>query len=254
MCLHWPSIKAFPPKPWVRHQGFGLRSEWLQQYFSNGFDVNKCEMLGPNQKESLAYWLKTSGLNDSNGNQTCLCSLREESGIMTDKVWEILWFNIVSSFATAWWFVSFLGKGMWTSHDLRIALSHHTPRLSKRTASNAVMELLGLFERSPVGGQLRQGIIRGHSRRSVERVGLAAPVISSIQYTILQIFRLAQGPALSLDEELPWPWTVYGCEREYAISQLIMNASDWLEINSERIICRDINKGASNVMGLLGLH
>ncbi len=165
-----------------------------------------------------------------------------------------MWFHVVTSFATAWWLVSVMGLGEWSSRDLKKLLAEHAMPLSARSASNAIMELVGLFERSPVGPIIGQGLITGKNPRSVRRIGLVAPSLSSIIYSVFQMVHSLRTDVLRLNDYLPWPWTVYGCEKEYAIGQLIANSFDWLEITSDRIICKDIEKGASDVMGLLGLH
>ncbi|MGD9819593.1 MAG: hypothetical protein AB7V04_12975 [Desulfomonilaceae bacterium] len=173
---------------------------------------------------------------------------------MSSEVWQIMWINIVLQFATAWWFVSILGKGSWSSSELKRLLPNHACYLAPRSASNAIMELLGLFERSPIGQELGQGVVSGHSPRSVKRIGLSTPSSAASNYSAFQLFLMTGSVKLSFDNHIPWPWVVFGCDKDYVISQIITNKCDWIEITSDEIVCRDIDKGASHVMDLLGLH
>lgn len=241
-------------KGWAKHRTFGLRAEWMALFLNHPNDWWKVGNLGSKQVESLNEWLKTIGLRKAGFFQTSLLRVWNELGPCDLRIWSLTWSNIVHSWPVARLYVIRNYRSQMTTKAMVSDFALYVTNVAERTLYDGILELFGLFQNTPIGVSLGQGLVEVGACRTVIRKGDAMPPAASLANAMLNLF-IEQG-CISLDanQDLVWPWTVYGCEREYAISQLIMNASDWLEISSERIICRDINKGASNVMGLLGLH
>ncbi|HED00228.1 MAG TPA: hypothetical protein ENN18_07585 [Proteobacteria bacterium] len=206
---------------WAKHEIFGLRKEWLGLYLDDPSGWKKSPRLGNRQVESLNVWLRTTGLVTREGRETWLCRAFRERGVEDLRLWELLWVNVVFSFPTALWYVMRLGMGQWSTAILRDCLLADVPRLSKRTVINAIMELVGLLERTPIGTQLGQGEVSETRPRIVARKGLAHPSWSGICYNLISLFQKEGSGGLNIDSGLPWPWIVFGCTREFCLGGIL---------------------------------
>jgi len=223
---------------WSRHQHFGLRKEWIQLYLENGRDWEKRGKLGNRQVQSLKVWLKTAGLLDRRGNETFLCDSFRKSGIVELFPWEILWVNVVFEFPTASWYVHRLGAGNWTTTEIRTLLNSDYPHLAQWTVSNAVMELVGLLERTPVGNELRQGEVSSGRPRDVRRTGLAFPSEGAVLLSLCRLFVQEKREHLCFDEQILWPWSVFACEKEYIMQVLFLDGKQWFEVTGNTVFLK----------------
>jgi len=230
--LHNNSVSL---KGWGIHNGFGLRKEWLHLYLAHPHDWELGGGLGNRQIESLRAWLKTTGLHDRRGKETSFCALFRESAKESLFPWELLWINVVFNFPTAAWYVEDLGLGEWSTSEMRVLLSQHCMHLASRTVSNAIMELVGLLERTPVGKELRQGDVIPSRPRYVRREGLSSPSDKANCYALCRLFDREQRKSLSMDEQLLWPWVVFGCRKNHVMQWLVLDGRRWFEIREDRI-------------------
>ena len=215
---------------WARHQHFGLRQEWLALYLRCPSDWRQVGGLGNRQVQSLEVWLRTVGLHDRPGHETALCQELRRQGLASPRPWQRLWTNAVLNWPTADWYVSECAYGEWTSSELKGRLLASVPRLAERTASNAIMELVGLLERTPIGKELKQGEVIRARLRLVRRIGLADPGPEAILYAAGALFARERRCRLELQEPLPWPWIVFGCRPEEALATLSAYGSGWFEV------------------------
>lgn len=177
---------------WAKHCIFGLRREWLHFYLSNRQNWQENTSLGNRQVESLVTWLKTCGIEDSQGRLTYLGQQFVDKGTDLLELWELLWVNVVFNFPTARWYIH-LGTGSWTTTELRTHLKMLVSRLADRTVNNAIMELIGTLEHTPIGDELGQGCVTSGRPRCVTRREVEpceAAIIHSIGRLYLQQERL----------------------------------------------------------------
>lgn len=181
---------------WARHGIFGLRREWLDVYFADRKGWRNRPALGNRQVDSLAAWLRTAGIEDSSGRLTPLGERFAVEGAAHYALWELLWVNVVFGIPIACWYAH-LGQGEWTTTELKLLLRASVPRLADRTVSNAIMELAGLLELTPVGDDLGQGhVMQGRPRRLVRRG--VEPCDAAIVHSLGRLY-LQQGQT-----GLPW--------------------------------------------------
>lgn len=220
---------------WAKHSIFGLRKEWLDHYISCP-DTWQIGSLGNRQVDSLAMWLKTAGIVDSSGSLTRFGRQFRSAGTNCTSFWEVLWGNVVFSFPTAHWYVR-LGLGTWTTKGLRILLERSVPRLAQRTVSNAIMELVGLLERTPVGTQLGQGQVTRDKPRKVTRVG-NDPSDIAIAQCVLNLHAQQGKRELHWSDDLTWPWIVYGSTKRYILSRLVSMECDYFDITEQGTLAK----------------
>lgn len=209
---------------WNNHRNFGLRQEWLELCLAEPDTWPQANMLGNRQVMSLRVWLKTAGLVDHQGRQTPLWELFRQEGTGFLPAWEKLWVNVVFNFPTARWYVTHRGLGSWTVRELHTWLQRDVPHLASRTAYNALLELVGLLERTPVGHKLGQGEVAPGRSRLVTRQGYPRPSGAAVNLALERLFQEQHRGKLSLaNEGLLWPWVIFGCPKPVILSQLLLN-------------------------------
>ena len=209
-------------------------------YLTHSRDWEKTGGLGNRQVESLKVWLKTSGLQDGRGEETFLSELFRQNGLEDTLSWEVLWINVVFNFPTAAWYVGKLGLGEWTTRELEDLLSQYIPRLAPRTARNAIMELVGLLERTPIGKELNQGIVLLSRPRCIKRTGYPFPSPETIFYATCRLFVKEQRENLRFDEEILWPWVVLGCDRKYVVQKFILSEGKHFTLTDEGLAIKTL--------------
>lgn len=225
---------------WSRHQQFGLRKEWLELYLRSPREWELTGGLGNRQVQSLKVWLKTAGLQDGRGEETFLGAVFREHGLEEFLPWELLWVNVVFNFPTAAWYVQKLGLGTWTTREVREQLLFSIPHLASRTVSNAVLELVGLLERTPVGREINQGEVSFTRPRRVQRRGHAYPSVEALCFAACRLFEREKRERLRLEENLLWPWVVFGCAQKYVLGRLLTQGQKWFEVTDECLIAKYI--------------
>ncbi|MGB9903611.1 MAG: hypothetical protein ACPLQO_02940 [Desulfotomaculales bacterium] len=225
---------------WSRHQHFGLRKEWLELYFQEPQEWEFSGILGNRQVQSLKVWLKTAGLQDGRGKETFLAALFRKNGLEEILPWELLWVNVIFNFPTAAWYVQELGLGAWTTGKIKERLLFYAPHLALRTASNAVMELVGLLERTPVGREINQGEVFSLRPRRVQRRGHVYPSVEAICFAVFRLFEQEKRESLELRENLLWPWIIFGCAQKYVLGQLLCHGQKWFEVTGDCLIAKYI--------------
>lgn len=218
---------------WTSHNSFGLREEWLNIYLSDRTGWRYRSNLGNRQIDSLAKWLRTTGLEGHDG---CMTPLGEEfasRGTAYRPLWELLWVNVVFAFPTARWYVH-LGLGAWNTTELRVLLRQAVPRLAARTINNAILEIVGFFERTPVGGVLGQGVVNRGRPRRVVRCG-AQPGDAALIHCMGQLYLQEGKGKLLWTADLTWPWVVFGCSRKFVLERLIVLDQEYFKVDEEGI-------------------
>jgi len=197
-------------------------------------------LLGNRQVDSLAVWLETAGLVNKPGQPTWLNKIFTVRGTGSLDLWQLLWVNVVFNFPTARWYIR-LGLGEWTTSQLRSLLLTVIPDFAERTVSNAVMELVGLLERTPVGRELGQGEVSGGRPRRVTRRGML-PVDAAIMMAIGRLYLQEERPYLAWEDDLVWPWTVFGCARQAILPRLLDLHQNDIEITETGLIIRNLDR------------
>lgn len=203
---------------WARHNIFGLRHNWLDQVLQDPEGWPFDTTLGNRQVDSLKVWLRTCGIKDKAGQLTFLGREFIYRGSGHLPLWELLWVNVVFNFPTARWYI-LLEDNRWTTTRLRELLLVTIPHYADRTISNAIMELAGLLERTPVGTELGQGKVERGRPRQIVRVG-HNPGDAAIWYSLIRLFQQKEKERLLWNQNLIWPWLVFRCSRSFVWGRL----------------------------------
>jgi hypothetical protein len=218
---------------WTPHRTFGLRAEWLALYLRDPVGWRETTQLGPVQIVSLGRWLLTGGVVEHSGKETVLARLFRERGLGDPLPWELFWANTAFAWPTARWYVSRLGLGEWTSAELCRRLLADVPRLAERTARDATVELVGLFAGTPIGRELGQGEVSGRGPRLVRRAGLPHPHAEALVHALELLFAECGRERLGYEEELLWPWVIFGSRREEALFELSQSGASGFRVREQ---------------------
>ena len=156
-------------------QNFGLRKEWIYEFFENRTDFLENSSLGNRQVESLKQYLKHIELIDKRGRLTegfnILSELYKKEGINSLNLWSILWINLYfNSLLFSWYGILPLGE--YKRNDIIKRMEDDYGRTSKIYLGNGYLALAGTFERTPIGKDLRIGIVKKEGRsRIIEKRG-----------------------------------------------------------------------------------
>ena len=218
---------------WSVHQHFGLRREWLGLVLREPQRWAAVGGLGPRQVQSLARWLRTTGLLDQRGKATTLYRVLEATWPEARLGWQLVWVNVIFNFPTARWYALRMGLGEWDTLQLRRALQSSVPRLAAHTVSNAILELVGLLERTPIGYEFGQGHVTTSRPRCVVREGLRNVATPALLYAVQRLFLVEGRPHLAFDEDLVWPWLLFGCTFEMSLPQLAGDDAPWFSLDGQ---------------------
>ncbi|KUK07756.1 phosphoadenosine phosphosulfate reductase family protein [Archaeoglobus sp.] len=159
----------------ARYRTFGMRKEWLEEFFS---DTDKWwieNKLGPIQKISMRLWLTDSEILEVKGNKIILSKTGEllrEIGASDLFTWAIIWTNLVRNSPLIEWYVQRIPWGRAYNREELIQTLGEEYRV--RTRKNAILELVQLFDYTPLGRELKIGVPvkRGKTTTAIEKIGL----------------------------------------------------------------------------------
>lgn len=136
---------------------FGLRDEWLNEFFINSEEFWSNNSLGKKQIPSFKSWLKDSEVIDTKGKMTPLGNLLSQMyQDMPDIVWEIIWINLTYNSPLIKWFVNNIKTG--TVYSKKILQSIYEEQYSEgyTTFKYSLDALYNTMLSSPIGSSFHQ--------------------------------------------------------------------------------------------------
>jgi len=156
-----------------KFQNFGLRRDWLIFFLCNMNDWVSKTNLGNRQVESLKTWLRECELLDRNKPTVIADILSKIINKNELFVWEIVWTNLYYNVNLIKWYLDTFDWGsIFSRKDLLARLLEDDSNAKERTAKNAVSSLLNLFDSSPIGHELKIGVIEKRGgERYIKKIG-----------------------------------------------------------------------------------
>lgn len=136
---------------------FGLRDEWLNEFFINPGDFWNNNSLGKKQVPSFKSWLKDSEIIDTKNKITPLGEvLAQMYQDMPDIVWEVIWINLTYNSPLIKWFVRTIKVG--TVYSKKILQSIYEEQYSEgyTTFKYSLDALYNTLLSSPIGNSFHQ--------------------------------------------------------------------------------------------------
>lgn len=136
---------------------FGMRNEWLSEFFSDPETFWSDNPLGSKQVPSFKAWLKDAEIITANGVLTPLGSILKELYIDTPSlVWSIIWINLCYNSTLVKWFIAHIKSGERYSKALLKSLYEEEYNQGMTTFAYSLDALYNTFVASPIGEEFMQ--------------------------------------------------------------------------------------------------
>ena len=171
-----------------RYSTFGMRKEWLEGFLNNPKRWLENNRLGPKQKPAMKWWLKESNLLDPKTNEpTRFADILNV--IKSDKyrlIWELTWVNLSYGSLIVKWYVNNVKFGHYIKKELIEIIMNDFPDYSEGTLTNPINALVNMFDRSPLGQELKLGVLKkkGNAVKLIEKVGIDEIHPMAIAYSL----------------------------------------------------------------------
>lgn len=177
------------------YKTFGLREEWIEEYFLNPNEFWKENTLGTAQVDSIKAWLRDAEITDSKNVITplgkTLQSIYQNNPFM---FWGIAYINLSYHSYIVEWVCNNIEIGqVYNKKLIKEEIANQGFSGSLSTVENAASAFIDMAKRSPVGGDLMQGILQG--KDGLQRMNYDDLSIEALAYSI---YRFAEAHGLNM--------------------------------------------------------
>ncbi len=138
---------------------FGLREEWLAEYFSDPEGFWNDNPLGVKQVPSFKAWLKDAEIANANGTLTMLGSYLKDMYIdESEFVWSVIWTNLCHNSTLVKWFISHVKQGDQYSKALLKEIYDNEYSQGATTFAYSLDALFNTFSSSDIGERFSQKV------------------------------------------------------------------------------------------------
>jgi len=209
-------------KGFGRYLTFGLRDEWLSDFLNKTDKWLVENNLGNKQVESMKAWLMDAELIDKSKNPMQLTNSIKEIYLKNKNIsWELIWVNLYYNSSVCKFFVENIDWNETRSVNEVIELVKQLDdNIAERTVKSGISSLFQTFEHSPLGKELRIGIIEKKGReRIVKKLGtddihpltVAYSLYKAAEYIRRRDFTVSE---LYTKEFNGGPYKLFGISRE----------------------------------------
>ncbi len=229
------------------YKTFGMRDEWVSEYFSDPEGFWENNSLGTAQVDGFKAWLKDSEVIDTKNALTPFGEFVKDNYVDDmNMVWELLTINLsIHSFIVNW-FVNTVSVG--TAFDrqrLNDMLSEEETGASPKTRENAVAALLQLFSYSPLGGEFyfaEEIDGKKYIRREYKDVSETAIAYSLFKYSEMTGIRSLRVEDFYKDDCITGPYKVFGLSKSN-FEKILRTLNSY----SNRVLIAELNMGLDNI-------
>ena len=229
------------------YKKFGLREEWIDEYFIDPEEFWNDNTLGTAQVDSLKAWLRDAEITDVKNKLTDLglvmMNVYKENPSL---FWEIAFINLsYNSFIVNWFCINTPTSVVYNAKTIKEEISNQGFTGSLSTVNNASIALLELMKKSPIGEDLMQGIIAG--KDGLQRYEYEDLSIEALAYSI---YRFAQQNELSMFRvsDLYKSDVEHGVYREFMLSrQNLMKKLRVLSADNNRVLIAELSMGLEHI-------
>ena len=157
-----------------RYLTFGLRDEWLNDFFNSPERWFSENNLGNKQIESMKIWLLDADLIEKNKLPTMLAKyLKNIYSQCKNTAWQFIWTNLYYNSSVCRFFVEYIEwNNTYSVKEVTEIVAKLDNTISLRTIKSGISSLFNTFESSPLGKDLKIGVIEKKGReRYVKKIG-----------------------------------------------------------------------------------
>ena len=225
---------------------FGLREEWLSEYFANHEDFWNNNSLGKKQVPSFKTWLKDAEIIDSKGVITPLGNVLAE--LYVDNVllvWELIWINLANNSTLLKWFVEKVNFNTIYSKQILQQFYNDEYVEGQTTFEYAIGALFNFLSSSPLGNDFNQKVDvdkNDYCRKTYSDLSREAIAYSLYKYAENQGIKSLRVSDLYNEECKGGPY------REFGIGKGdLEKALRSLNSESNRVLTAELNMGLDHI-------
>jgi len=229
------------------YKTFGLRDEWIEEYFLNPEEFWSDNSLGTAQVDSIKAWLRDAEITDSKNIITELGTILQD--IYKDNpilFWEIAYINLsYNSFIVKWVCNNISTGQVYNKKTIREEIGNQGFTSSLSTVENAASAFIDMMKKSPVGEDLMQGVVQG-------KEGLVKQSYNdlSIEATAYSIYKFANFHEVNMLRvtDLYRPEEDHGVYKEFRITKdALFKKLRTLSSGNDRVLLAELNMGLDHI-------
>ena len=203
------------------YKKFGLRDEWVEEYFIDPIEFWKENTLGTAQVDSFKAWLRDAEITDLKNNLTAEGKLMQR--IYADNpslFWEIVYINLsYNSYIVNWFCNNVSPNQIFNAKVIKEEISNQGFSGSISTVGNAAIALCDMLRKTPIGENFLQGEYLGRAglqRKEYEDVSIEAVAYSIFKFAKAHEITMLRVSDLYKSEE------EHGVFKEFRTSQQVL--------------------------------
>jgi len=235
-----------------RYEGFGIKENWIDQFFRNITDYFKIDNnLGGNpQIRAFTNWLKDSEIIGKNSSDVTEIGHYLKKKYLDNPLnaWEIIWINLCyNSLIIKWYVENIPFNSVYSKDDLEELLRISYQELQPRTRNNALSSILYLFKYSnihkiKIGSNEKKG-----STTYISKIPYDDVSSITVAYSLYRYANSKNRYNLTVSE-LYAPEQKQGIYREFGVSkERFQNILRTLQENKYGIVKVDLVMGLDNI-------
>lgn len=229
------------------YKKFGLRDEWIEEYFLNPIEFWKDNSLGTAQVDSLKVWLRDAEITDIKNNITELGSLMKSVYDESPSLfWEIAFINLsYNSYIVNWFCNNISANQIYNAKMIKEEISNQGFTGSLATVGNAATAFIDMARKSPVGEDFVQGVNIG--KEGLQRKEYEDLSIEAVAYSIYRMAKEREITMLRVSD-LYKPDEEHGVHREFLMSkQTLLKKLRAITASNNRVLVAELTMGLDHI-------
>ena len=229
------------------YKKFGLRDEWIEEYFLDPVEFWKDNTLGTAQVDSLKAWLRDAEITDLKNNLTELGALMQKIYAETPSLfWEIAFVNLsYNSYIAKWFCNNIMVNQTYNAKVIKEEISNQGFSGSISTVGNAAIALCDMVKKTPIGEDCMQGIDLGKEglcRKEYDDISVEAVAYSIYRFAKEHEMTMLRVSDLYKNEE------EHGIYKEFRISrQALLRKLRTISAESNRVLVAELTMGLDHI-------
>ncbi len=229
------------------YKKFGLREEWIEEYFLDPVEFWKENSLGTAQVDSLKVWLRDAEITDIKNNMT-------DFGMLMKRVyddnpslfWEVTFINLsYNSYIVNWFCNNIRANQIYNAKMLKEEIANQGFSGSVATVGNAALAFTDMVRKTPVGEDFLQGVNIG--KEGLQRNEYEDLSIEAVAYSI---YRMAKEHEITMlrVSDLYKPEEEHGVYKEFLLSkQTLMKKLRTISASCNRVLVAELAMGLDHI-------
>ncbi len=228
------------------YKTFGLRDEWVEEFFLNIEDFWKDNSLGTAQVNAFKAWLRDAEITDNKNNITPLgMTLKSIYNYNPILFWELVYINLSYHSFIVKWVCNNIKRGeTYSKKYIKEKISNQGFTGSLSTIENAAAAFVDLAKKSPIGEDLCQGILKD---KELVREAYDDLSIEAIAYSV---YRFAKTRDLNMIRVSDFynPNESHGVFKEFGISkETLLRKLRYLSSEKNRVLIAELTMGLDHI-------